>query len=232
MERAGGGAMINMGCHCVEIIRNFVGKQNLPVEVMCWSDTLVHPVTAEDHAIALIRFESGAIGQIEVSWAFRGGMDLRDEVSGTEGPIWLNHWLAGFEMFTAAGQGGYVAEKAEQNTGWLFPVGDEAGELGYTDMFTDMFAVMDAGHAPRETFWDGYVVNAVTDACYASARSKRWEPIHIERWQAAATEKILDSIPRHMIDGQELIKEEVMPDGKTKRLLHNPQTGRVTQQVV
>ena len=95
-----------------------------------------------------------------------------------------------------------------------------------------MFAVMDAGHAPRETFWDGYVVNAVTDACYASARSKRWEPIHIERWQAAATEKILDSIPRHMIDGQELIKEEVMPDGKTKRLLHNPQTGRVTQQVV
>ncbi len=73
MERAGGGAMINMGCHCVEIIRNFVGKQNRPVEVMCWSDTLVHPVTAEDHAIALIRFESGAIGQIEVSWAFRGG---------------------------------------------------------------------------------------------------------------------------------------------------------------
>ena len=167
-------------------------------------------------------------GELGLSW----WLDLRDEVSGTEGTIWLNHWLAGFEMFTAAGQGGYVAEKAEQNTGWLFPVGDEAGELGYTDMFTNMFAVMDAGHAPRETFLDGYVVNAVTDACYASARSKRWEPIHIEGWQAAATEKIRDSIPRHMIDGQELIKEEVMPDGKTKRLLHNPQTGRVTQQVV
>ena len=35
-----------------------------------------------------------------------------------------------------------------------------------------------------------------------------------------------------MIDGQELIKEEVMPDGKTKRLLRNPPTGRVTQQAV
>ncbi|HJP33082.1 MAG TPA: Gfo/Idh/MocA family oxidoreductase [Candidatus Latescibacteria bacterium] len=233
VERAGGGAMIDMGCHCVEIIRNFVGKQNRPVEAMCWSDTLVHPVTAEDHAIALIRFESGAIGQIEVSWAFRGGMDLRDEVSGTEGTIWLNHWLrTGFEMFTAAGKGGYVAEKAEQDTGWLFPVGDEAGELGYTDMFADMFAAMDEERAPRETFWDGYVVNAVTDACYASARSKRWEPIAIDGWRGGETPPIKDSIPRQQIDGLELIKEEVMPDGRTKRLLHDPATGRVTQQVV
>ena len=232
VERAGGGAMIDMGCHCVEIIRNFVGKQNRPVEAMCWSDTLVHPVTAEDHAIALVRFESGAMGQIEVSWAFRGGMDLRDEVSGTEGTIWLNHWLrTGFEMFTAAGQGGYVAEKAEQDTGWLFPVGDEAGELGYTDMFNDMFAAMDEDRAPRETFWDGYVVNAVTDACYASAKSKRWEPIEIDGWQDGETRHIRDSIPRQQIGGLELIKEEVMPDGTTKRLLHDPKTGRVTQQV-
>ena len=233
VERAGGGAMIDMGCHCVEIIRNFVGKQNRPVEAMCWSDTLVHPVTAEDHAIALIRFESGAIGQIEVSWAFRGGMDLRDEVSGTEGTIWLNHWLrTGFEMFTAAGKGGYVAEKAEQDTGWLFPVGDEAGELGYTDMFADMLAALDEDREPVETFWDGYVVNAVVDACYASAASRHWEPIQIDDWRGAPTAKIKDSIPRQQVDGQDLIKEEVMPDGTTKRLLHDPATGRVTQEVV
>ena len=31
----------------------------------------------------------------------------------------------GFEMFTAGGGGGYVAEKAETSAGWLFPVGDE-----------------------------------------------------------------------------------------------------------
>ncbi|MBT4502820.1 MAG: Gfo/Idh/MocA family oxidoreductase, partial [Gemmatimonadetes bacterium] len=139
VEQAGGGAIIDMGCHCVEIIRNFIGKDQRPVEVMCWADTLVHPVEAEDHGIGLIRFENGSMGQFEVSWAFRGGMDLRDEVSGTEGTIWLNHWLrTGTEMFTAVGQGGYVAEKAEGDTGWLFPVGDEVAELGYTDMFTDI----------------------------------------------------------------------------------------------
>ncbi len=145
----GGGAIIDLGCHCIEIARNFVGKGNRPVEVMCHTDTLVHPIADEDNAIALIRFESGAIGQFEVSWTFRGGMDLRDEVAGTHGTIWLNHFLrTGYEMFTAGGGSGYVAEKAETTAGWLFPVGDEVSELGYVDMFTDMFNALEGGRAP------------------------------------------------------------------------------------
>src|SRR6188472_556940 len=148
----GGGAIIDLGCHCIEVIRSFVGKGNRPVEILCHADTLVHPIADEDNAIALIRFESGAIGQFEVSWTFRGGMDLRDEVAGTHGTIWLNHFLrTGFEMFSAAGAGGgYVAEKAETAAGWLFPVGDEVAELGYVDMFTDQFRALDAGTTPRE----------------------------------------------------------------------------------
>ena len=160
----GGGAIIDLGCHCIEIIRNFVGKGNRPVDVLCHTDTLVHPIADEDNAVALIRFESGAIGQFEVSWTFRGGMDLRDEVAGTHGTVWLNHFLrTGFEMFTAGGGGGYVAEKAESTAGWLFPVGDEVSELGYVDMFNDMFGAIDEGRAPQETFYDGYVVNAIMD---------------------------------------------------------------------
>src|SRR5436189_2862098 len=111
----GGGAIVDLGCHCIEIIRNYVGKGNRPVEVFCHTDTLVHPIDDEDNAVALIRFESGAIGQFAVSWTFRGGMDLRDEIAGTRGTIWLNHFLrTGFEMFSAPGAGGgYVAEKSE-----------------------------------------------------------------------------------------------------------------------
>ena len=62
------------------------------------------------------------------------------------------------------GSGGYVAEKAEGDTGWLFPVGDEIGSLGYVEMFKDMFNSMDKAEAPRETFYDGYIVNAIIDA--------------------------------------------------------------------
>ena len=53
-----------------------------PVEVMCMTDTLVHPIAGEDNAIALIRFESGAVGQLEVSWTFRGDMEARACASG------------------------------------------------------------------------------------------------------------------------------------------------------
>ena len=143
----GGGAIIDLGCHCIEIIRNFVGKGEPTGRGAVPHGHAGPPIADEDNAIALIRFESGAIGQFEVSWTFRGGMDLRDEVAGTQGTIWLNHFLrTGFEMFTAGGSSGYVAEKAETAAGWLFPVGDEVSELGYVDMFSGHVPVHRRGH--------------------------------------------------------------------------------------
>ena len=230
-EQAGGGAIVDLGCHCIEIIRNFMGKDNRPLEVMCWADTLVHPIEAEDNGIALIKFESGAIGQFEVSWTFRGGMDLRDEVAGTEGTIWLNHFLrTGFETFTTGEGGAYVAEKAETDSGWLFPVGDEVSELGYVDMFTDMFNAMDEGRRPMESFYDGYVVNAIMDACYRSAESRQWEPVVIDDWRGAGEARIAKHVSEY--DGQVVIKQERMPDGKLKMILKHKETGAFSERVV
>ncbi len=232
LEQAGGGAIVDLGCHCIEIIRTFIGKEIRPVEVMCWADTLVHPIEAEDNGIGLIRFANGAMGQFEVSWSFRGGMDLRDEVAGTEGTVWLNHFLrTGFEMFTSGQSGGYVAEKTEQESGWLFPVGDEVSELGYVDMFTDMFEALDAGRAPRETFYDGYVVNAVIDACYRSAQSKQWEPVELAEWRGAEDVARLGGGAAEY-DGHVLVKKERMPDGAVKLILKNKTTGAITQRFV
>ena len=232
LEQAGGGAIVDMGCHCIEIIRNFVGKNNRPLEVMCWADTLVHPIDAEDHGIALIRFESGAMGQFEVGWAFRGGMDLRDEVSGSEGTIWLNHWLrTGYEMFTAVGQGGYVAEKAESDTGWLFPVGDEVAELGYRDMFLDMFNAIDEGREPLETFYDGYVVNAIIDACYKSAKSKLWEAVEIQDWRGTTETVDAQTAQSDADERYAPLKSERMPDGRMKRIFRDRETGEIIEKV-
>ncbi len=226
----GGGAIIDLGCHCIEIIRNFVGKGNRPVEVLCHTDTLVHPISDEDNAVALIRFESGAIGQFEVSWTFRGGMDLRDEIAGTHGTIWLNHFLrTGFEMFSAGGSSGYVAEKAETAAGWLFPVGDEVSELGYVDMFSDMFDAIDGGRAPRETFYDGYVVNAIMDAAYRSAKSHGWEPVTMD-WRGGTTPRITSTPEEYQ--GHVVIKRELLPDGRHKLILKDPVTGDFSDRVV
>ena len=231
-EISGGGAIVDLGCHCIEIIRNFIGKDVRPVEVMCWADTQVHPIDAEDSAIGLVKYASGAIGQFEVSWAFRGGMDLRDEISGTKGTIWLNHWMrTGFELFTAEGETDYVAEKAESETGWLFPVGDEIGSLGYITMFDDMLDSIDNGKQPMESFYDGYVVNAIMDAAYRSADSKRWEPVILEDWRGSDDAETEVQMAEYD-DDHFLIKQEKMPDGKTKYILKQKSSGTIVQKVM
>ena len=126
-------------------------------------------------------------------------------------------------MFTSGAGGGYVAEKAESASGWLFPVGDEVAELGYVDMFTDMFDAMDEGRAPMETFYDGYVVNAIIDACYRSAESRQWEPCSSTTGAAAASAGSRATRREH--DGKIVIKEEKMPDGRLKLILKDEATG-------
>ena len=232
IEQAGGGCILDLGCHCVEIARSYIGKDIKPVEVMCWADTQVKPIDAEDHAIGLVKYENGAIGQFEVSWTFRGGLDLRDEVMGTEGTIWVNSFLrTGFEMFTSGKGADYVAEKAESNSGWLFPVGDELNELGYNHMFMDMFDALDKGEQPKETFYDGYVVNAILDAAYLSAKSKQWEPVKLDIWRGKEGVTKHDHLQEFDAEHY-LIKEEVTHFGTKKIILKNKKTGAITEKVI
>ncbi len=232
LEQAGGGCILDLGCHCVEITRSYIGKDIMPVEVMCWADTQVKPIEAEDHAIGLVKYENGAIGQFEVSWTFRGGLDLRDEVMGSEGTIWTNGFLrTGFEMFTSGKGADYVAEKAESNSGWLFPVGDELNELGYNHMFMDMFNALEKGVAPKETFYDGYVVNAILDAAYKSAKTKQWEPVDLKVWRGR-TGVSKDSHLTEYDAEHYLVKEEVTHYGAKKVILKHKKTGKISERVL
>ena len=42
IDKTGGGAMSDLGCHCIEAARYFFGKEDDIVEVMAWGDRLVH----------------------------------------------------------------------------------------------------------------------------------------------------------------------------------------------
>ncbi len=232
IEQAGGGCILDLGCHCVEIARSYIGKDIKPVEVMCWADTQVKPIDAEDHAIGLVKYENGAIGQFEVSWTFRGGLDLRDEVMGTEGTIWTNSFLrTGFEMFTTGKGADYVAEKAESNSGWLFPVGDELNELGYNHMFMDMFNALENKTQPKETFYDGYVVNSILDAAYRSAKSKQWEPVKLDIWRGRVGVSKDAHLQSYDADHY-LVKEEMTHYGAKKLILKNKKTGKIEERLL
>jgi predicted dehydrogenase len=180
-ETAGGGAFLDMGCHTVESARAFFGKDDPVREVMAWGATLVHAdkTSGEDTAIALLQFASGRLASLEASWAEKGGMQLRHELVGTAGrlvtdssstPVW------GFIEHPA----GYLVEKADAQTGWVYPVPEEVRAYGFSQQFRHFAYRFAAGQAPSETFEDGYVVNCIIDAVYRSIRERRWVPVDVD----------------------------------------------------
>jgi predicted dehydrogenase len=178
-ELAGGGALLDMGCHTIEASRYFIGKDNPVVEVVAWTDRLLHHdrTDAEDNAILLMRFEGGQVAQAELSWTARGGLDLRNEVYGAEGVIFTDVTReTPIKVFSRPGAG-YVVEKADAETGWVFPPIDEAWIYGYREEMRHFIDCVATGRMPRENFEDGYIVNCILDAAYRSAETKRWEQV-------------------------------------------------------
>ena len=73
----------------------------------------------------------GGIGHCELSWTTLGGLDLRNEVHGSEGSIFTDVTRqTPIGMFTTK-TSGYVIEKADIDFGWTRPLPEEAFAYGY-----------------------------------------------------------------------------------------------------
>ena len=134
-------------------------------------------------------------------------------------------------MFTTGKGSDYVAEKAESDSGWLFPVGDELNELGYNHMFADMFDSLEKGKEPLETFYDGYIVNSIIDASYKSIKTKKWEKINLDIWRGKEGVKKINTLENHD-ETYYLVKEEITHYGDKKLILKNKKDGKIIEKIV
>jgi len=177
-ELSGGGVLMDMGCHSVEVARKVIERK--PIEVFCWGATLYHQTKAEDSSLIIVRYELGRVGHSENSWTAHGGLDIRFEVYGTEGAIFVDVTReSGVRMFTVASEDkmGYIVEKAEAKRGWMFPTWREHETLGYLFELRHFLECFAKGEMPKENIEDGYVVNAILDAGYSSMKSGKWEKV-------------------------------------------------------
>lgn len=177
-ERAGGGALLDMASHGAEVARFMFGKDVAVQDVFAWGATLVHGerTTGEDNAIMIIRFVDGRAATCDVSWSSKGGLEGRFEVYGDGGRLIEDIAVGSLKAFVER-PAGYVVEKADAETGWIFPVPDEVRVHGHDLMLADVIEAFRSGRQPMETFIDGYAVNLILDAAYRSMKSGRWEPI-------------------------------------------------------
>nr|HPH37611.1 gfo/Idh/MocA family oxidoreductase [Sediminibacterium sp.] len=93
------------------------------------------------------------------------------------------------------------------------------------------FNALEKGIAPKETFYDGYVVNAILDAAYKSAKSKIWEPVQLDIWRGQTGL----SKESHLVSYDQdhyLVKEEMTHYGAKKLILKHKTTGKITEQLM
>jgi predicted dehydrogenase len=179
-ELAGGGALLDMASHGAECARYLFGKEHRVREVVAWGATLVHgdKTTGEDNAVMVMRFEDGRAATCDVSWSSKGGLEGRFELYGDAGRIIQDMSHSPLRAFIER-PAGYLGEKADADTGWVYPVPNETYVHGHDAMMRDVVEAFRDGRAPRETFHDGLAVNAILDAAYRSMASGRWEPVTI-----------------------------------------------------
>ncbi len=61
-DMGGGGALIDMGGHCIDLLEMFFGRV---VKVSCFINKTIHDYTSEDSATAMLFFENGALATVD-----------------------------------------------------------------------------------------------------------------------------------------------------------------------
>jgi len=97
-ELDGGGALMNQGVHTVDLLVATMGR---PVEVFAYTGTLAHErIEVEDVAVAVVRFESGAVGVLHATTAAYPGLSARLQVHGDRGSVVIDNDKLSFVHFT------------------------------------------------------------------------------------------------------------------------------------
>jgi predicted dehydrogenase len=84
----GGGALIDMGGHCIDLLEMFFGKV---ARVSCFINNTVHDYKSEDSAVVMLFFENGAIGTVDTFFCIPDNSSKNVlELYGSKGSILAN----------------------------------------------------------------------------------------------------------------------------------------------
>ena len=62
LAKGGGGSLIDMGGHCIDLLEMFFGKV---ARVSCFINSIIQDYQSEDSAVAILFFENGALGTVD-----------------------------------------------------------------------------------------------------------------------------------------------------------------------
>ena len=201
-ERAGSGALGDLGAHVVDLARYLTGDEVTGVSAI--SETFVRErplaegpvveggprgtVTVDDAVVFTGRLASGALASFEVTRYATGRKNgLRVELNGSAGSLAFDlERLNELEFFDASDDSAasgfrriLVTEGSHPYLSGWWPPGHTLGwEHTFTHQARDLLTAIAAGDQPRPSFADGLAVQRVLDAVARSAASgNSWESV-------------------------------------------------------
>jgi len=181
-DEAGGGVLMDMGCHSIEVTRYVLGHPK-PLAVYARMSNEIHPHSElEDHCTVIVEFEGGINAILEPSWALRGGMESHLNLFGTDGVLYSDLLRdTGMRMFSRTG-----TSEDPSSLMWSVPDPDWLWNNGYPQEMKHFLHCMQTGEKPRVSGEDGLAQLEITYAAYHSAATDKrvtlpFRPDNVER---------------------------------------------------
>ena len=170
VERAGGGVLLDMGCHSIHSICYTMGEWPEAVTATIGQYKHGDKGRGEDHTTVLLHFPGNRLGIAENSWAMPGGTDYL-EVYGPEGRLTANlERGAAVSMYRAPADES-AADLSGSRPGWQYPMYEEAWQFGFPQELQHFVDVIEGRKESRSTGEDGRRVLEIICAAYQSART-------------------------------------------------------------
>jgi predicted dehydrogenase len=167
----GGGSLIDMGGHCIDLLETFLGRA---CSVMCRTANLVHAYKSEDTAAALLEFQGGAVGTVDACFNIPDRASRnRLELYGSKGGI-LSEGTIG------QGEGGEMVLRLEETAGYearqvRTPDGGVRVDVPTVNLYKaqieDVNDAISTGRQPLCDGESGLWSQKVLAACYKSAET-------------------------------------------------------------
>jgi predicted dehydrogenase len=168
----GGGSLMDMGSHCIDLLEMFFGKIK---SISCFINNSVHPYKSEDSAVVSILFENGAMGTVDTYFCIPDNSSKNIlELYGSKGSILAKGTIgqgASGEMiaYLEGDASGYNAKQLRDSAEGI-SVNPEPANTYRAEIEEFSCAILEK-REPRNNVHLGLVSQKIMAACYESART-------------------------------------------------------------